>query len=118
MNTNTTETNFEKFNIENGMKIPASMKGLNNWVVWKVEKDKKGKPTKVPYQSKYPGKKAKSTDQTTWSSYQEAMEAFKTHRDDSIMGIGFVVSGTPFTGVDLDHCRNQVYAGKIGRAHV
>jgi len=107
MDTSTAKTGFELFNIENEKNIPPSMKGLNNWVVWKVESNGNGRPTKVPYQSKHPGKKAKSTDQTTWSSYQEAIEAFKTHRDDSIMGIGFVVSGTPFTGVDLDHCRNR-----------
>ncbi len=29
--------------------IPATMKALNNWLYWKSETDKNGKPTKVPY---------------------------------------------------------------------
>lgn len=107
MNTNTSKAEFEQFNIENERNIPPSMKDYNNWVIWKVETDEKGRATKVPYQSKYPGKKAKSTDQTTWSSYGECIAAYKACENGSIDGIGFVVKGTPFTGVDLDHCRDR-----------
>jgi len=106
MKTNTTKAEFEQFNIENERNIPVSMKDYNNWVIWKVESNGNGRPTKVPYQSRYPKKRASSTDSNTWSTYTDTISAFQTSENESITGIGFVVTDTPFTAVDVDHCRD------------
>jgi len=50
------------------------------------------------------GKKASSTDLLTWSSFERVYGAYEAGDYD---GIGFVLcSGDPFTGVDLDACRD------------
>ena len=53
--------------------IPTMLKDQKKWVCWKKEKVK-GRITKIPYNPKN-GKKAKSTDAQTWSSYEGAVEA-------------------------------------------
>lgn len=71
------------------------------WVNWRLIDAKNGKKTKVPYQTN--GKKASTTDPTTWSTYNEAKAV-----SDSI-GIVFEPS-VGIIGVDFDHC---VENGKI-----
>jgi putative DNA primase/helicase len=62
------------------------------------------KPDKVPYSART-GRKASSTDLVTWSTFEEALEAYK-HGE--YAGLGFVFcSGDPYTGVDLDDCVNE-----------
>src|SRR5215218_5487071 len=74
--------------------IPMELKERPQWVVHR---------RKIPYDPKS-GKPASSTDLTTWATFPEALEAYKTGRYD---GIGFVFcSADPYTGVDLDKCRN------------
>lgn len=75
------------------------LKQLKNWVCWKWEKDKRGNPTKPPYDPKT-GQRAASTDPSTWSSYDEVKKAYKTGKYD---GIGFVFTNTDYFGIDLDH---------------
>ncbi len=82
--------------------IPEEMRQYDHWLVWKLEK-RDGKLTKMPYIAGGVGR-ASSTDSRTWRTFEEAVEAFKTGRYN---GIGFVFSsGDPFTGVDLDKCRD------------
>jgi len=72
------------------------------WVVWKLEK-RDGKDTKVPYIAGGVGK-ADSTNSETWRTFEEAVRALQGGR---YSGVGFVFcSADPYTGVDLDHCRN------------
>ena len=85
--------------------IPAEMKSYPSWVVWKLE-ERDGKPTKVPF---VPGedRRASTTDLRTWRTFIEAIEAVDAHQDGGFDGIGFVFSsGDPFTGIDLDGCRD------------
>lgn len=82
--------------------LPAELKKLRRWVLWRLEAGANGKPTKVPYQVN--GQKASSTDPSTWSSYQEAV-AGQIINDNG--GVGFVVNGDGYTGIDLDGCRNK-----------
>jgi putative DNA primase/helicase len=78
--------------------IPQELKARPQWVMWKAVGDK---PDKVPY-SASDGLKASSTDLLTWSSFEEALEAYE---DGEYAGLGFVFSsGDPYTGVDLDNC--------------
>jgi putative DNA primase/helicase len=82
--------------------IPDELKRRKQWVVWQLE-PRNGKATKVPYIAGGVGK-ASSTDLTTWRTFEEAVQAFKSGRYN---GVGFVFSSEdPFAGVDLDHCRD------------
>jgi putative DNA primase/helicase len=81
---------------------PDELKRRPQWVVWRSE-DRSGKPTKVPYDPKT-GVLAKTTDLMTWGTFDEALKALGSGR---YSGVGFVFcSADPFTGVDLDKCRD------------
>jgi hypothetical protein len=73
-------------------------------VIWRFEKNKTGKLTKVPYQAQRPDVKASSKDPTTWSDYQTAVEAAIAAQAD---GIGFILTGTEIAAFDLDDCRKK-----------
>jgi Protein of unknown function (DUF3631) len=96
--------------------IPPALKPLTKekrWVVWKwVEvKGKDGKPkrTKPPFRADAPSKHASSTDPATWRDLDTAMLAYTEGRAD---GIGFVLTGSNLTALDVDNCRN-VSAGAV-----
>jgi len=77
--------------------IPAELRALRQWVMWRAEK-RKGKLTKIPYQVN--GQPADSTDPETWTTFDEALAAVT-----SFTGIGFVFTpADPYLGIDLDHC--------------
>jgi putative DNA primase/helicase len=78
--------------------IPGELKGRPQWVVWKAVGDK---PDKVPYSARS-GRRASSTDLLTWSTFQEAFEAYE---NGEYAGLGFVFSSAdPYAGIDLDDC--------------
>jgi putative DNA primase/helicase len=78
--------------------IPEELKARPQWVVWKAVGDK---PDKIPYSARS-GRKASSTDLLTWSTFQEALEAYE---NGDYAGLGFVFSSAdPYSGVDLDDC--------------
>ncbi|WP_292366440.1 DUF5906 domain-containing protein, partial [Methanoculleus sp. UBA208] len=77
--------------------IPDTMRQAARWVVWQYE-IRDGKKTKVP---QTPGKgQAKSTDPTTWVTFEEACRAEQFYS-----GIGFVL-GDGWLGLDGDHVRD------------
>ena len=81
--------------------IPEELRVRPQWVVWKAVGDK---PDKVPY-SATTGCKASSTDLLTWSTFQEALEAYE---NGDFAGLGFVFSSAdPYTGIDLDNCVDE-----------
>jgi putative DNA primase/helicase len=78
--------------------IPEELRVRPQWVVWKAVGDKLDK---VPY-SPRTGRRASSTDLLTWSTFQEALEAYE---NGEYAGLGFVFSSAdPYTGIDLDDC--------------
>src|ERR671912_2479395 len=78
--------------------IPEQLKTRPQWVVWKAVGDK---PDKVPYSART-GRRASSTDLLTWSTFQEALEAYE---NGDYAGLGFVFSSAdPYTGIDIDNC--------------
>jgi putative DNA primase/helicase len=89
-------------------RIPAVLRALANWILWRREKryNKNGSWdwTKTPYQVRVNKKgehpKAKSNDPATWASYAEVLEAFLAGGFD---GIGFCLSGR-LIALDLDGC--------------
>ena len=81
--------------------IPAELMPLSHWVGWRlVQRD--GKPTKVPVDPKS-GNNADTTDDRTWGDCELATRAVEKFK---LNGIGFVFTGAPYTGVDLDDCRD------------
>src|SRR5262249_30554381 len=88
--------------------IPAELKTRRQWVAWKWRREvgkrnKAGRWTKVPINART-GHLAKSNDQSTWSTFQEAIAYYKTGKAD---GVGYVFTEKdPFCGIDLDDCRD------------
>ncbi len=83
--------------------IPDELKARPQWVCWRYSLISKNRWTKHPYDP-CTGQKASSTDLLTWSCFDEVFEAYATGGYD---GVGFVFcSGDPYTGVDLDGCRD------------
>jgi putative DNA primase/helicase len=82
--------------------IPPKLKERTQFVNWKHAWGGK-KWTKHPYNPRT-GRKASSTDLTTWSTFEEVLQAYEDGKYD---GIGFVFcSADPFVGIDLDDCRD------------
>jgi putative DNA primase/helicase len=80
--------------------IPAELRGLTQFVVWKLE-ERNGQATKVPYNANT-GRKASSTNASTWASFDEAMSTFASG---DYSGIGFVFANG-YCGIDFDKCRD------------
>jgi putative DNA primase/helicase len=87
--------------------IPDELKELAQWIVWRNE-GRDGERTKIPYQPRYPERRAKTNDPSTWSSFAAAVSVFRSGQWD---GIGFVFSpDDPYCGIDFDGC---LIAGKL-----
>lgn len=81
--------------------IPAELKRLPQWVVWKYEMTDDGKPTKVLYNPKG-GWRASTTDARTWVTFDEAVAAYEAGNGEW-SGIGFVFTNfDEYCGIDLD----------------
>lgn len=78
--------------------IPASLKALRQWCVWRYQPRATGKPAKLPCQPD--GKPAKSNDPATWHSFTDCLAAYQRG---GYAGVGIFVAGK-LTGLDLDHC--------------
>lgn len=85
--------------------IPLEMRQFQQWVVWRYEDTESPKPTKVPY-SPRTNRLASVADASTWSSFDEALNALKTTNWYS--GIGFVLTdGDPYAFIDLDDAKGD-----------
>lgn len=75
------------------------------WVCWRYGPPRKnGKRPKIPY-NPHTGTAADVSNPETWGAHHEAADTFLKGGYD---GIGFVFSESdPFTGIDLDGCRNS-----------
>jgi primase-polymerase (primpol)-like protein/uncharacterized coiled-coil protein SlyX len=82
--------------------LPPALVEHDQWICWR-EQERDGKPTKVPI-SPTNGGFASSTDEQTWTSFDDALEHAEIGKAD---GIGFVFTADdPFVGIDLDDCRD------------
>ena len=82
--------------------FPAEITPRNQWVGWRYQ-ERDGVRTKVPINART-GKNADATNPATSSSFDQAGYAVKEFDLD---GVGFVFSEQdPYSGVDLDNCRN------------
>jgi hypothetical protein len=73
-----------------------SLRGQKRWVLWKNERDKNGRTTKVPKRAD--GLNASSTDPSTWATHDEL-----TPPPQGMAGVGVALGGG-LVGVDLDAC--------------
>jgi putative DNA primase/helicase len=88
-----------KENPYNFNEIPAELKALPQWILWRSEK-RNNKPTKVPYQAN--GDMAQANNRRTWSTFATAV---KFYLEGDYDGIGFVFSRQDnYIGIDIDKC--------------
>ncbi|PEO59823.1 phage/plasmid primase, P4 family [Bacillus toyonensis] len=88
-----------KKNPYNFNEIPAELKALPQWILWKFE-TRNGKQTKVPCQ--VTGEMAQANNRRTWSTFATAV---KFYLEGDYDGIGFVFSRQDnYIGIDLDKC--------------
>jgi hypothetical protein len=87
--------------------IPAALRELPRWVVWKYALKKDGKDwTKEPYNARTGGR-AKSNDSSTWSSFDAALAAYRKGGYDGIgIILGKLDDGRTLAGLDLDDVRD------------
>ena len=78
--------------------MPAELRGIPRWVVWKG--------LKVPYCPTAINSKASVIEPDTWATFDHAQSAYE---EGGYLGVGFVLSGDGVVGVDLDKC---VHAGQ------
>lgn len=85
--------------------IPQALKEIPQWCVWKPRWDQnKGKWGKIPVLWSDTSKNASVTDASTCTSFEIATDIVREEH----WGVGFIVTeGDPFTGIDLDHCRDS-----------
>jgi putative DNA primase/helicase len=84
--------------------IPRELRDRDQWAPYRLEKNRKGKLTKVPYDAKT-GRNASSTNPATWCPFDFALMA--SHRG-GYDGIGYMFSADdPYFGVDIDHVRDD-----------
>jgi putative DNA primase/helicase len=85
--------------------IPPALAPLakrKRFVGWKWENGENGKLTKVPYRGHTPNRKASSKNPATWCLLDDAMRAYSEGKVD---GIGFVLTNSGVTAIDIDDCR-------------
>src|SRR6266496_3969907 len=84
----------------NGMysNIPSELRSLNQWCLWKfVELEGRAKKTKIPFQPN--GNKCSVTNPENFSAFDECFNVLALGRYD---GLGFIFTGTSYSGIDLD----------------
>jgi len=91
--------------------FPEELRAARQWVVWKREprnpEQPMGDQAKVPYQARNVGRRAKTDDEGTWASFEEAVTAY-TRGGDEVSGVGFVFTAAdPWVFVDLDGCLTE-----------
>src|SRR5215467_8040962 len=60
-------------------KIPLELRNSSRWLLWRLQ-DGERQRTKVPYCAHNPSQPGSSTDGTTWSKFDDAIEALKKFR--------------------------------------
>ena len=88
--------------------IPAELKKVANWCVYKIE-EVNGKQRKLPINAKTGGN-AQSNNSSTWCDYETALSAVGKYGE----GLGFFFS-PPYFGVDIDGVRDAVEDFKSGQ---
>jgi hypothetical protein len=76
-------------------RIPAELKALPQWVVWRLENHGGPKPTKVPYSPRF-ATHAAVDNETTWATFEEACGCGPfLALDDAVQPAGRTPEGKP-----------------------
>jgi hypothetical protein len=73
--------------------MPAALRLIPRWVVWKG--------AKLPYRADAVNSMASVIDPGTWATFEQAQTAYE---EGGYLGVGFVLAGDGIVGVDLDKC--------------
>ena len=83
-------------------RFPVELIQRDQWCLWKIEPDKNGRPTKVPYDQT--GGRRLAKDPTTWSAYATVCDV-SVRQPGTYTGVGhFFSEDDPACGIDLDAC--------------
>ena len=90
----------------NGANIPAELKALRRWAVWKaVWNEARQKYDKVPYNAQHYGLSTKKV--TDWGDFETASATLALNPT-RYAGLGFVLTDIKgVVGIDLDNCRKD-----------
>jgi putative DNA primase/helicase len=88
--------------------IPHELKQLKNWCCFKLQQ-RGEKITKIPVDANT-GNLGKSNDESTWSSFDTALEAIHKFNCD---GLGFYFN-PPYFGIDIDKVSDEINRYKTG----
>jgi primase-polymerase (primpol)-like protein len=84
--------------------IPGELIALPQWVCWDWVWDPHRGAWAKPPLNPHTGGKASATDPMTWTDFPTALAVMERRH---YAGLGFVVTrDNPFTGIDLDRCRD------------
>jgi primase-polymerase (primpol)-like protein len=85
--------------------ILRELAGYPNFIVWRY-REVGGQRKKPPFDPTT-HRPASPTDSTTWGTLETALQALATG---NYRGVGFILSHSPYAGIDLDH---SVQEGKL-----
>lgn len=89
-----------------GRYFPDNLTKLPIWILWRLEPDKGGRITKVPYSGRYHGR-ASSTDPLTWTTFDRVVDMLCKNRS-FYKGIGIGVRKSDrLIFIDIDHCVDE-----------
>lgn len=84
--------------------LPEELKSVNQWGLYRKEwNDTSSRYTKIPV-SAMTGRHASSTDERTWTTFDEALANMEIFDAD---GLAFFLK-PPFFGIDMDHYQDEI----------
>ena len=81
--------------------IPDELKEIPRWICWTWEKEDEN--WRKPPISCLTGRKVDVNDSAAWATFDKALTYYCEH---GLAGVGFVLIGDGYCGVDLDDCRD------------
>lgn len=89
-------------------KIPQELRELKQWGLYKRKwLPEKNKYTKIPLTVE--GKAASSSNEKTWSTFDDALNVYLTPHNLDVAGLAFFFK-EPYIGIDIDHVKDDITA--------
>ena len=82
--------------------IPQELRDRPQWVLWRWAKRDKGF-TKVPFQPRWPSRRAMTDSPQTWGTFEQAVKVYEDNP--TVDGVGYVFAANDkYCGIDFDGC--------------